>query len=91
MRDHNKPSQGGGDTCEAPLSSASVLKFEREEVLQYVHEMCASLSYMSRAHQCDTLAGLLQAAADEARLLRSTGSSHHSCEVYYRSERSDTR
>ena len=41
-------------------------RFPREDVLQYIHEMCATLSYLSIAHKCERLSGLLAAAAAEA-------------------------
>lgn len=91
MRDENRHSKGrGGETGYSP-NGESVLEFDRDEVLQYIHEMCASLAHMSRAHQCDSLSDLLQAAADEARLERSTAGADQICDIYYRSERSDTR
>jgi hypothetical protein len=43
-----------------------VERFPREDVLQYIQEMCATLSYLSIAHKCERLSGLLAAAAAEA-------------------------
>ena len=38
----------------------------RDDVLQYVHEMCVTLAYMSITYRCERLADLLSAAATEA-------------------------
>lgn len=41
-------------------------QISRDDVLQYVHEMCVTLSYMSITYRCERLADLLCAAANEA-------------------------
>jgi hypothetical protein len=44
----------------------SVHQIPRHDVLQYIHEMCATLSYMSIAHNCGRLSDLFAAAHAEA-------------------------
>ena len=38
----------------------------RDDVLQYVHEMCVTLAYMSITYHCERMADLLRAAAAKA-------------------------
>lgn len=39
----------------------------RDDVLEYISEMCDALAYMARAQHCDGLARLLHDAAAEAK------------------------
>lgn len=41
-------------------------QISRDDVLQYIHEMCATLTYMSITYRCERLADLLSAATAEA-------------------------
>lgn len=54
---------GAARKTEAP---APIQQIPSDDILQYVREMCATLSCMSIAHRFDRLSGLLAAAAAEA-------------------------
>ena len=43
-------------------SESGIKQIPRDDILEYVEEMCATLSYLSAAHNCDHLSGLLSAA-----------------------------
>ena len=47
-------------------SESGIKQIPRDDILEYVEEMCATLSYLSAAHNCDHLSGLLSAAATVA-------------------------
>ncbi|MGI9479446.1 MAG: hypothetical protein ACR2PI_22280 [Hyphomicrobiaceae bacterium] len=51
----------GGEVAENRMG-----QIPRDDVLQYVHEMCVTLAYMSITYRCERLADLLNAAASEA-------------------------
>lgn len=62
---HPKPSftelSGNADTA-----GSAIGQIPKDDVLQYIREMCATLAYMSMTYDCDHLAQLLEAAAWEA-------------------------
>ncbi|MBU2533524.1 MAG: hypothetical protein KKB37_12340 [Alphaproteobacteria bacterium] len=63
---------------ETGFKASTVRDIPRNDTLQYIHEMCAALSYMSIAHDCDRLARLLEAAAVEAEQNLTTASAQPS-------------
>jgi len=73
----NKPSQLATSCVEFATPStdhdkrASPLDFERDDVLQYIQEMCATLAFMSQKQNCANLSAFLLAAAREAEYNRS--------------------
>lgn len=49
---------------------SSLHQIPSDDILQYIHEMCATLCYMSITHKFERLSGLLAAAAAEAEFSR---------------------
>jgi len=56
------------------ISPGSISQFPREAVAEYIAEMCESMAYMARAHECGDLSNLLLEAADEAGRCKTAGS-----------------
>ncbi len=53
------------------MANSGNRQIPRDDVMEYVEEMCATLSYLSAIHDCDHLSGLLSAAATVAAAERS--------------------
>lgn len=48
------------------MTEGSINPISRDDIMEYVEEMCTTLSYLSAVHDCDHLSGLLAAAATVA-------------------------